>query len=1277
MKQLFTFFLLLCTVQIFAAPKPFAAPTTAPTNFTATTTDGDRINLSWTSGNGGKRIVIARKDAATTFIPANGVNYGGSLVFGAGNEVAPGEFVVYNGSANSATVSGLQASTNYHFAVFEYNGTGAGIEFLTTPAIANGSTVSAPSVQVTNITVTNINGNSLKLNWTEPPVASGSTGRLILAREGSPVNVNPVDLFNHTSNAQFGLGTEIGSGNFVLAETNAASLNVISLKPNTTYHFAFFEYRGNNGLVYNIVTPPAVSATTLPRPTVASSAPLFSLVEGSSMRLAFTKGNGARRIVVARAGAAVSGTPVDGTTYTANAAFGTAGTGFATGEFVVAAGNVDNVTVTGLTKATTYHFAVFEYDGTGAGTAYLSATPMQASQATVSAPTIQTSGLNVTSVTNNAVTFSWTAGNGARRLVLMRKDAPVNAVPVDLTPYGQSTNFGSGSQIGTGNYVVYDNSGTNSTTVSGLTAGATYHFSAFEYNGSSAPVYLTANPPAQQFTTGQSPTQAPTSFQWSNVDGNRLTLNWSGGNGAARIVVLKAGSGVTGVPVNGTTYTASNNFGSGNQLASGEYVMMNGNNSQLTFLNLQPGVTYHAAIFEYNVVNGQPSYLTTPGVTNQSTAAVPTAQATNLQFSNVTGNSMKITWAGGNGARRLVVVRAGNPVNATPAAFVYYHPNPLFGSGGDLGGGNYSVFSDNTNTVTLSNLSTSTIYHVAVYEYNGISYPAYLTTAPLTGSHQTADRPSVPSSNFSLVGIDGNRMTVRWLKGNGTKRLVVASATGPVTALPQDGTEYTGNETFGSGAALLPGQFALQSSNEAEVIVQGLLPGTTYQYAVFEYDGTGSTTRYLTTAYGTINGTTLSAPASGPANVLFASIGTTTSTINWTNAVADRHLVVVRKASPVSVLPQQLKPYQASAFYGHSATVMAPEHYVVFNASGSIVNVTGLQSGVTYHVSVFAFNGNLGPVYNTANVATSSFTTLGPPTDAASNITTTPAGTASATIRWANGSGQKRLVLMRAGGAPTAQPSDATIYTANSFFGSGQDLGNNTYAMYAGAADFVTVSNLQKDKVYYIAVYEYNQFTSGPMYLTTTFAQGQFNGVILPIKLSSFSGSKKAGANELQWTTEQEANSAEFVVERSGDGTNFTAIGRVAASGNSSTTKRYSFEDRSPSALAFYRLKLVDVNGSAAYSNVIRLEAGAKEESLLVYPSIASSRLQLSLHTKQKAEGLIQVIDMSGRIVMQQKQSFAEGSSTTIVDVSGLTAGQYIVQLQYGQSRLTQRFIKQ
>ncbi len=116
-------------------------------------------------------------------------------------------------------------------------------------------------------------------------------------------------------------------------------------------------------------------------------------------------------------------------------------------------------------------------------------------------PENQANSLNFTSVTGTSMTFEWTRGDGANCIVVMKSGSAVDSDPVDLTAYTADAAFGTGSETGTGNYVVY--SGTGSTvTVTGLTAGTTYHVAVYEYNGSGGTEnYLISTPASGNIIT--------------------------------------------------------------------------------------------------------------------------------------------------------------------------------------------------------------------------------------------------------------------------------------------------------------------------------------------------------------------------------------------------------------------------------------------------------------------------------------------------------------------------------------------------------------------------------------------------------------------------------------------------------------------------------------------------------------------------------------------------------------------------------------------------------
>ncbi len=117
-------------------------------------------------------------------------------------------------------------------------------------------------------------------------------------------------------------------------------------------------------------------------PTTQAYNIVFANIQQTQMDASWTNGNGSKRIVKISTSNSFTD-PTDGSDPTANAAYG------GSGEQVVFNNSGSSVTVTGLTAGTTYYYRVYEYNGTGLGTKYYTATATNNpnSQATSSAST--------------------------------------------------------------------------------------------------------------------------------------------------------------------------------------------------------------------------------------------------------------------------------------------------------------------------------------------------------------------------------------------------------------------------------------------------------------------------------------------------------------------------------------------------------------------------------------------------------------------------------------------------------------------------------------------------------------------------------------------------------------------------------------------------------------------------------------------------------------------------------------------------------------------------
>lgn len=1256
--------LLLGSSILFAAGPASPATTLAISNV-----EGNSFSLSFKKGDGANHLVILKAGSEVTARPVNGTSYLANASFGQGAEVKPGEFVVYSSSSTSVTVTGLTPGATYHIAVFAYNGSGASSEYLVDSYLAGtASTVSAPTVQASNVSFTNITGSKATMNWE----AGNGIGRLVLIKKGSPVDANPADLKTYYATGSFGGGNEIGTGNYVAYRSNGTSQDLTSLTGNTTYHIAVFEFNGWSAPVHQTTNPARGSFTTATWPTDPARDAAVTSPDGNYLNLGWTAGNGASRIVVAREGAPVEGVPVDGTAYSASGSFGE-GNALAPGEFIVHNNISSSLRIDKLKAGTTYHFAVFEYNQTPGGPYYLKTNPARASGTTLSAPTTPARDIVISDITNGSMKVSWTNGSGTSRLAVVKKGAPITAVPEQFKRYYTHTAFGSGTSIGDATYPV-SSSTANTVTVTNLEPSATYYVTVYEANGSN-PVYLTTGAPVGSATTASRPSKPASGLSFASVEGNSMRVDWTAGNGMARMVVARKGAAVSAKPADGVTYTASNTFGEGYELAPGEFVVYNGSSYTFNLYNLEPGAIYHFAVFEYAGTGAATEYLVSPYLSgSQSTKGVPTVPPSGLSFSDILNNSMKLSWSKGDGDRRLIVAKAGGTVDVLPENLKSYSSDADFGEGAQLGAGNYVVYAGTSTSVTINNLQPGVTYHFAVFEYNGSSAPVYLTSSYLQGSQATSGRPTTAASNLKFEAVEPISMDVKWTSGNGSYRIVVAREGSAVTAMPVDNTLYTAG-TFGSGDALGAGQYVVCNGPGSSSVVRGLQPGKTYYFTVYEYTQVGGAIAYLANGAPSAGQATLSAPTGQASNVMFSSVGNNAATVSWTNGNGANRLVVVRAGQAVTVVPVDYTKYSVSAEFGKASAAMDADHYAVYAGNGGSVSISGLTSGVTYYVAVFEYNGSASPAYLTTPAGTGSFTTIGAPLTAATAPQVGAYSNGSVFLSWTSGSGQRRLVLAKEGSEVDAVPADNRSYTANSFFGSGEELGTDNFVVYDGTGTGVTVSNLSNAKKYHFAIYEYNQLGTGNvLYLTANAAKAVLlPTVVLPVTWVDFSGAVLSHGVQLTWKTGEEVHNKAFEIERSGSGAGFQKIGTVAPHASSSEIHTYRFRDEQPfEGVNYYRIKQVDEDGQYSYSKVIQVQVGAVQKLRLVQNPVRS---QLGLRLSETAAGAtLYILDAGGRVVYTGRVA----GQQVDIPVPQLRKGMYYVTVQDRNGRKeTVPFVKE
>jgi hypothetical protein len=162
--------------------------------------------------------------------------------------------------------------------------------------------------------------------------------------------------------------------------------------------------------------------------------------------------------------------------------------------------------------------------------------------------------------------------------------------------------------------------------------------------------------------------------------------------------------------------------------------------------------------------------------------------------------------------------------------------------------------------------------------------------------------------------------------------------------------------------------------------------------------------------------------------------------------------------------------------------------------------------------------------------------------------------------------------------------------------------------------------------------------------------------VALPVTLSAFTASVKGTTVGLNWQTASENNSSHFILEKSADNQHFVAVATINAAGNSTSTKQYSFTDDKPSYFErdiFYRLQMVDKDGTKRYSSVVSVRLKAMATFVKkIYPNPIKSggTMQVELVTDQEQPVTIELINNNGRKIQQQTSTLQKGNN--LVDMT-------------------------
>ncbi|QRR01396.1 T9SS type A sorting domain-containing protein [Dyadobacter sandarakinus] len=167
----------------------------------------------------------------------------------------------------------------------------------------------------------------------------------------------------------------------------------------------------------------------------------------------------------------------------------------------------------------------------------------------------------------------------------------------------------------------------------------------------------------------------------------------------------------------------------------------------------------------------------------------------------------------------------------------------------------------------------------------------------------------------------------------------------------------------------------------------------------------------------------------------------------------------------------------------------------------------------------------------------------------------------------------------------------------------------------------------------------------------------------LPVTLKSFSALKEGETALLAWETTLETNSDHFEIQHSLDGKDWTVLTSIHAQGESSGLNSYHYAHTAPVSGSdnLYRLKMVDADGSFAYSKIqhVEFEEGF---TVSVYPNPAAETIHLKVADWSKVKGL-QIFNSQGKTFYSSENKPSQDISTR-----SLKPGLYFIKITFTDS---------
>jgi hypothetical protein len=183
----------------------------------------------------------------------------------------------------------------------------------------------------------------------------------------------------------------------------------------------------------------------------------------------------------------------------------------------------------------------------------------------------------------------------------------------------------------------------------------------------------------------------------------------------------------------------------------------------------------------------------------------------------------------------------------------------------------------------------------------------------------------------------------------------------------------------------------------------------------------------------------------------------------------------------------------------------------------------------------------------------------------------------------------------------------------------------------------------------------------------------------LPVTFTDVKAAEKGTAVQIDWTNSTESDMGTYVIERSANGIDFTAIGQTAPRSNQFDRVSYTYLDAVPLAgTNFYRIKAVEITGKNVYSRSLRVDIGRSPKGISLYPNPVKGTEIIIGFSASKGQYSLNVVNTAGQLVFKQQVNHAGGTVAQTVSLpASLKSGVYNLLISGDNYKETKMFVIQ